>query len=86
LASLQFAVEAIDLAFDIDNAGLLTSEERVAFRANFGSNDLAGRASRPGIAAGTSDLGFGEKGWVNTLLHLRSILSKDYACIRQLLK
>jgi hypothetical protein len=69
LTSLELAVEAVHLTFAVNDALLLTCEERMALRANFGADHFLGRASRPGVAACANDLRVWVKCWVNTLFH-----------------
>ena len=73
LAGLQLLIEAVDLAFGVDDA-LLAGEERVAFRAHIGADHLLGRAGRPGVAAGADHLGIRIICGMNIFLHICNIL------------
>jgi hypothetical protein len=66
---LQLAVEAVDLAFNVEEPRLLTGKEWVALGANFGMNDLFGRAGCPGVPAGANYGSVCVERGMNTVFH-----------------
>jgi hypothetical protein len=69
LPGLQFLVKSIDLAFNVNQALLLTREKGMAFGANLSSDFLSGRTGGPRIPARARYSGVGIICWVYSLFH-----------------
>jgi hypothetical protein len=77
LARLQLAIEAIHLTFAVNQTLLLTGEEWMALRANFGADDLSGRTGRPGITTSANNLRIGVIFGMRTLFHAKTFPSQE---------